>query len=84
METREACFTTHCSLSFGGTGGRRIVSPILTSSHFTDGKTEAWEQLLLHRLTSLCLVPSQEAGAEGRELVVVKDAALELDDSLTR
>ena len=26
------------AVSFGG-GGRRIVSPILTSSHFTDGKT---------------------------------------------
>ena len=72
------------AVSFAGAGGRRIVSPILTSSHFTDGKTEAREQLLLHRLTSLRLVPSQEAGAEGRGLVVVKDTVLELDDSLTR
>ena len=52
--------------------------------HFTDEETEAPEQLSLHRLTSLLLVPSQEVGEEGRGLVVVKDAALELDDSLTR
>ena len=34
------------AMSFGG-GGRQIVNPILTSSHFTDGKTEAQEQLSL-------------------------------------
>ena len=83
METREACFTTHCCYHLGRQGGGGLLTQF-SPPPILDGKTEAREQLLLHRLTSLRLVPSQEAGAEGRGLVVVKDAVLELDDSLTR
>ena len=70
------------AVSFGGGGGGLLVQfsppPILQM-----GK-QAQEQLSLHRLTSLLLVPSQEVGEEGRGLVVVNDAALKLDVSLTR